>query len=105
MQSLRQIGAGFLLGVFSVVILLGGFLLAMTEGGFVPAVLPPSPTASSSISIIVTIFPTLLLPVSASTTVTSKPDFTATVSLTPPPTLTICPPPSGWVPVIIQPND
>ncbi len=112
MESLRQIGAGILLGVVSVMIILGGFALAMAEGGLVPAVAPASPTTNSSVSIIVTIFPTLPLPISATpqavapaSTDTPGPTFTATVSLTPPPTLTICTPPAGWVPIIVQPYD
>ncbi len=107
MQSLRQIGAGILLGAVSVIIVLGGFSLAMAEGGLVPAAAPASPTASGSVAIIITIFPTLPLPVSAApaSTDTPGPTLTATVSLTPPPTLTICPPPTGWIPIVVQPND
>src|SRR5689334_11552157 len=112
MDSMRQVGAALLLGLVSVLIVLGGFSLAMAEGGLVPAALPASPTVSSSASIIVTIFPTLPLPESATPAVaapvstdTPVSNFTATTSLTPPATLTICPPPSGWVPVVVQAND
>jgi hypothetical protein len=102
MESLRQIGAAILLAVVSVVILLGGFLLAMAEGGVVPAAPPASPTTQSSAPIVVTIFPTLPLPVSPAVQ-SITPDFTATASLTPPPTLIVCPPPTGWVPIVVQP--
>jgi LysM repeat protein len=107
MESLRQIGVGILLGILSILILLGGFSLAMAEGGMVPAAAPASPTATSSVSIIVTIFPTLPLPTSDAPagTDTPLPNFTATVSLTPPPTLTICQPPAGWVAIVVQSND
>jgi mucin-2/type VI secretion system secreted protein VgrG len=107
MESLRQIGAGILLGIISIVVLLGGFSLAMVEGGMVPAVLPPSPTADTSVSIVVTIFPTLPLPISATPVSTDTPasNLTATASLTPPPTLTICQPPTGWVVIIVQSSD
>src|SRR5690242_18470993 len=112
MESLRQIGTGILLGILSILILLGGFSLAMAEGGMVPAAVPASPTATSSISIIVTIFPTLPLPTSPTPPDSAPPatdtpafDFTATVSLTPPPTLTICQPPAGWVAIVVQAND
>jgi len=112
MGSLRQIGAAILLGFISVVVVLGGFLLAMTEGGMAPAIAPASPTASSSVSIIVTIFPTLPLPftntpqgATPAGTNTATPNVTATATLTPPPTLTICQPPTGWIPIIVQPYD
>ena len=112
MESLRQIGAGILLGVVSAIIVLGAFALAMAEGGLVPAVAPASPTTNSSVPIIITIFPTLTLPISATSqgaalagTDTPGPTFTATATLTPPPTLIICPPPAGWIPIIVQPYD
>ncbi len=108
MESLRQIGAGILLGIISILLLLGGFSLAMAEGGMLPAAaVPASPTPSSAVSIVVTIFPTLPLPISATPVTTDTPaaNLTATVSLTPPPTLTICQPPTGWVLIIVQSND
>jgi LysM repeat protein len=108
MESLRQIGAGILLGILSILILLGGFSLAMAEGGMVPAALvPASATPTSPVSIIVTIFPTSPLPTSAAPASTDTPaaTLTATVSLTPPPTLTICQPPAGWVAIIVQSTD
>lgn len=100
MQSLRQIGAGLLLSALSVIIVLGGLSLALAEGGMVPVA---SPTISNiPTGEIITALPTL--PLSFTNTPRGL-DFTATASLTPPPTLINCPPPAGWLPIIIQSND
>ena len=104
MQSLRQIGAGILLGVISVVIVLGGLALALAEGGMVPAVSTAFPTENTpSGEIVITTFPTL--PLLTFTDTPRGPDATATVTLTPPPTLMNCPPPAGWLPIVTQPYD
>ena len=106
MESLRQIGAGFLLGAISVIVVLGGFALAMAEGGMVPAAtLPVSPTEDNTlVALVVTLFPALTPEVPGQAD-TPTLDFTATASPTPPPTSILCPPPAGWVPIIIQPYD
>lgn len=103
MESLRQVGAGILLGVISVVIVLGGLMLALAQGGIMrPATPTGFPSENTPVGELVTSFPTLPLIL---TDTPSGPDFTPTVSMTPPPTLINCPPPAGWVPIAIQSSD
>ena len=103
MQSFRQVGAGILLGIISVVMVLGGLVLSLAEGGagtdFTSTDFPTQNTPGE----VITSFPTLSL-----ITFTDTPqgsDFTATASITPPPTLTNCPPPTGWLPILTQSQD
>ena len=100
MQSLRQIGAGLLLSAFSVVMVLGGLLLALVEGGMAPARVATAENAPTGE--VITAYPTLPL---SFTNTPRGPDFKSTASLTPPPTLINCPPPAGWYPIVIQPYD
>jgi LysM repeat protein len=103
MQSFRQIGAGILLAVISVVIVLGGLALALAEGGMIPASPTDLPDENTPPGEIVTVFPTLPLPIFTNTP--PGLGLTATITLTPPPTLTNCPPPAGWLPIVIQSFD
>jgi len=104
MQSLRQIGTGVLLGVISVVIVLGGLTLALVEGGMSPiAVSTDLPAENTPSGESATIFPTL--PLLIFTDTPQGPVATSTASLTPPPTLTNCPLPAGWVSIVTQPYD
>lgn len=100
MQSLRQIGAGLLLSAFSVVIVLGGLSLALAEGGMASVA---SPTAANlPTGEVITAIPTL--PISFTNTPRGL-NFTATVPLSPLPTLINCPPPVGWLPITVQSSD
>jgi LysM repeat protein len=103
MESLRQIGTGFLLGVLSVAIILGAFSLAMAEGGL----LPTTPATETLIPPVPTLLPTLPgLPTNTPAgTISASPSPSSTASYTPPPPPTTCPPPAGWLPVVIQPDD
>jgi LysM repeat protein len=93
MQALRQLGAGLLLGLLSVIIVFGGMSLALAEG-YVPQPLP-SPTETQ------TALPSA--PTEAvSSTPSPLPTGTATTSPIPP---TNCPPPAGWILVSILPGD
>lgn len=101
MGAWRQLGGGFLLGVLSVGLVLGGFALAMAEDGMIPALAPqPSPTAVQQSA-----YPTLELlpPLDGSTLAVESPTPSQTNTLPPPPTT--CLPPAGWVPISIQPYD
>ncbi|MCG2786400.1 MAG: LysM peptidoglycan-binding domain-containing protein [Anaerolineae bacterium] len=101
MGAWRQLGGGFLLGVLSVGLVLGGFALAMAEDGMIPALAPqPSPTAAQQSA-----YPTLELlpPLDGSTLAVESPTPSQTNTLPPPPTT--CLPPAGWVPISIQPYD
>ncbi len=97
MQSLRQIGAGLLLGGLSVIMVLGGLSLSLAQGGLAQGSITPYTTGE----VIATL---QILPFSFTNTPQSN-VFLATASYTPPPTLVNCPPPAGWLPIIIQPND
>lgn len=104
MKALRQIGGGFLLGVLSIGLVLGGFALAMAEGGLIPAIV----TRPSSTVIPQSAYPTLeLLPsldgASQPTLTDITPSITPTYTLPPPPTA--CPPPAGWMAITVQPFD
>ncbi len=104
MQSLRQIGAGILLAIVSVVIVMGGLALALAEGGMTPTISPTdTPTENTQPGEIISISPTL--PLLTFTDTPQGPSPTVTASLTPPPTLINCPPPAGWLPIIIQSYD
>lgn len=99
MQSLRQLGNGFLLGVVSVILVLGAFALTMAEGRMMSGMLP-SPTASKAYP---SVFPTLPL-LSQTETNAILP-----VATTPLPQAvqspTVCPPPPGWLAILAQPLD
>jgi LysM repeat protein len=94
MQALRQLGGGLILGLLSVVIVIGGISLALAEG-YVPQP-PPTPTETQPV------FPSAPTETASSTSLIPSPTETATASPIPP---TNCPPPSGWVLVMIQPGD
>jgi len=106
MGTLRQIGAGILLGVIAITAVIGGFALSKVEGGAVAV-----PTGSPS-PIIVTAYPTIPMltdtpqPV-VTEAISPTPEATSTEppSPTPPPPPTSCPPPAGWVPVLVQGYD
>jgi len=101
MQALRQLGGGLILGLLSVIIVVGGISLALAEG-YVPQ---PPPTSTATVSV----FPSALGSVEGSATGTliptsfiPSPTETVTASPIPP---TNCPPPTGWVLVLIYPGD
>jgi LysM repeat protein len=107
MQSLRQIGAGFLLSLLSLAAVIGGFALSQAESHAERAV--PSPTTVRPSETVVTVFPTIpvltntpqvLQPVSS--TETPIPTYTVAPSLTPPPPPVSCLPPSGWQAILVQ---
>jgi LysM repeat protein len=104
MGAWRQVGGGFFLGVLSIALVLGGFALAMAEGGLIPPLVSrPSPTPIPQSA-----YPTLELlpPLDGSTQTTDSSETpTATLTNTPPPPPTACPPPAGWVAIAVQPFD
>ena len=110
MGSLRQIGAGFLLGVISIAAVIGGFALSLAEGG-VEEVVVASPTALPSV-MIVTDYPTIPLLTDTPQAITSEsvidtpaPTSTLPASPTPPPPPTSCLPPAGWQAILVQGNE
>ncbi|MDX9991843.1 MAG: LysM peptidoglycan-binding domain-containing protein [Anaerolineales bacterium] len=102
MGDWKQLGNGFLLGILSVGLVLGGFSLAMAEDGRIPALAPQaSPTRLAE-----TAFPTLeLLQPPNDLTQALEAAFTATETSTLPPPPTTCLPPAGWIAISVQPYD
>ena len=101
MQALRQLGGGLILGLMSILIVFGGMSLALAEG-YVPQS-PPTPTETQPV------LPPALSGVEGSATeaassTSSIPTPTETVTASPIPPAS-CPPPNGWVLVMILPGD
>jgi LysM repeat protein len=94
MDTLRQLGGGLLLAVFSAVLVIGGISLALAES-YVPVI--PTPTETQAL---IASFPSPTSPSLAFITETSPPSPTETV---PPPTS--CPPPPGWVAISVGPGE
>jgi len=93
MQTLRQIGGSILLAMFSAALVIGGISLALAES-YVPFI--PTPTETLA-----------FVPIFNSPTVQPVVVFTNTLPIptetVPPPTA--CPPPAGWIGVIVQPGE
>ncbi|PIV28184.1 MAG: hypothetical protein COS37_01415, partial [Anaerolineae bacterium CG03_land_8_20_14_0_80_58_20] len=97
MQALRQLGGGLVLGLLSLVIVIGGMSLALAEG-YVPQP-PPTPTLTNETE------PALpSAPSEAASPASSTPSLTETVTASPIPP-TNCPPPTGWMLVIVNPGE
>ncbi len=93
MQFLRQLGAGLIYALVSIVLVIGGLSLSLAESFTVsqPSSTPTQPSLPGTLT------PTLPGP---TTTITA----TTLPTQTPLPP-TNCPPPAGWIPVIVQPGD
>jgi len=109
MESLRQIGAGFLLALISISLVFGGFVLSVVEGGGANSMLP---TALASLPVIETSQATLpaltaLVPGTSQAPLTEVATLIATQAATGtlPPTPASCLPPAGWVVVVVQSSD
>lgn len=102
MESLRQVGSGLLFGLACLVIVLGGFALSMAEGGISVAVMPSSTSTLTAATNVPAISPTVLLSTltQAFTSAADTPAITPPLTFTPPPS--VCPPPAGWVAVVVQ---
>lgn len=108
MESLRQVGSGLLFGLVCLAIVLGGFALSMAEGGMGAVAVPSSTwTPAAPATRVPAISPTLLLetPTQPLNPITDTPAPTATETFTPPPPPTNCPPPVGWVAIVVQVYD
>jgi len=97
MQALRQLGGGLVLGLLSLVIVIGGMSLALAEG-YVPQP-PPTPTLTNE-----TEPAPPPAPSEAASPASSIPSPTETVTASPIPP-TNCPPPTGWMLVIVNPGE
>jgi len=105
MKSLRQLSGGIIIGLVSVVLVVGGIFLSLAESFRssvpTPTQIPPTfplsfPTATPS-------------PASAQSAQSETPTVTlTTIPLLPSATLlapTVCTPPSGWIQITITAND
>ncbi len=103
MQSLRQLGAGFVLAFASFALVIGAFSLSMLEGGLNPiqAVSPSTIPNINTPVLLPTLPPIPAAGITETATQISSPSPTA--SLPPPPTN--CPPPTGWQAIILLPFD
>jgi LysM repeat protein len=97
MRDARQVFWGIVTAVISIALLLGGFSLSLIEGNMrlqTPTLLNP------------TLPPTITLTRQPSPSlVDSPPPLPRIWTPTLPPPPTNCPPPSGWLPYIVQPGD
>jgi LysM repeat protein len=109
MQNLRQLGGGVIIALLSVILVIGGISLALSETlptQATPTPFPPTisldfPTATFTVSPLI---------VSETPSVTQIPTLLATDTLTSVPTNTLfvaasCNPPSGWVRIITSASD
>lgn len=94
MQALRQLGGGLVLGLLSLIIVIGAITLALAEGYVPPP--PPTPTPTQ------TALPFIPGEAASSTPLAPSPTETPSASPVPP---TNCPPPNGWILVPILTGD
>ena len=96
MKALRQMGSGFIIGAISLLLVIGGVSLSLTETS-APS-LPPTPSPIPTIFAVefASPFPTQAIPTSAPT---------QTLALAASPTQGICIVPAGWVPITVGTND
>jgi LysM repeat protein len=107
MQAIRQLGAGVIIAIISVILVLGGIVLSLAENlpsaatpTKIPPTLPlsfPTPTATQT-----PVLQTATETISASPSPSPSPSPTATQALAVP---TVCTPPPGWVHVFAAPGD
>jgi LysM repeat protein len=100
MRTARQIATGLLIALVSIGIILGGLSLSLVEGGLTGHA-PASPTLLPTNWIPFTPFPPTNTPESIATELS----LTPTLTFTPPPTPANCPPPTNWLPYLVQPGD
>ena len=106
MQSLRQLGIGVIIAIVSVILVVGGIMLALAE------TLPPASTPTQILPTLPLSFPTPTPTASlvqsetptATPTATSSPSATNTL-LNTPLVPVVCNPPVGWVSIIAGAGD
>lgn len=105
MKALRQLGSGFIIGAISLLLVIGGISLALTE-----STTPASPPTPSPIPTIFTVefasplpsptFPSALIPTETSIAISSP-----TLFVSQPTQPTACTIPGNWIPVTVGAND
>ena len=111
MQNLRQLGAGVIIAIFSVILVIGGIFISMAEtlpSRATPTQIPPTfprsfPTPTVTLTVVQTVTetssPTPTAPTASPTEIASL--FPTTISQAP----ASCTPPSGWIRVITSTGD
>ncbi|MCI0553091.1 MAG: LysM peptidoglycan-binding domain-containing protein [Anaerolineae bacterium] len=105
MQSLRQLGAGIIIGIVSAVLVIGGIFLSLAET-FSPFATPTQIPPTLQLT-----FPTITpsLPIAQSETPTAIPSLTQiasqTASITLAPLPTCAPAPANWIRIILNVGD
>jgi len=102
MKALREMGWGVIIAVVSLLLVIGGISLSLAENN--P---PEEPTPSPLPPIVATSIelpsPTLII---AATNTAEAATVTSTVAAsTTQPVPTVCPPPTGWLPIVLSAND
>jgi len=103
MRALRQMGGGLIIAVISLLLVIGGISLSLSETNA-----PEQPTPSPLPPIIATSIelPTLTpIIVNTSESATLTLTFTASPSATQLVPATICQPPAGWIQIVVSAND
>ena len=110
MKNLQQLFTGILIALVSIGLLLGGFSLSLAEGNSVATSIS-NPTLTPTSTMLPTSSPTWQ-PFTASVSTTPSldsptlfPTRTPSLTLTPPPPPTNCPPPLGWLVYFVQPGE
>lgn len=107
MQSLRQLGAGIIIGIISAILVIGGIFLSLAEtfSPFAtPTQIPPTlqltfPTITPSLAVTQSETPTAI-PSSTETQIASQ-----TASITLAPIATCAPAPANWIRIILNVGD
>lgn len=111
MQAWRQLGGGVIIGIFSVILVIGGIFLSLAEnqrGAATPTQIPPTlpqsfptptPAQTETAS---TILPTITPPVIGLPSVTPSIQPVASQTSLPP---TACTPPTGWTRITMSASD
>ena len=102
MKNLWQVFTAILMALASIGLLLGGFMLSLAEG---KPIATPTPMPTPTDTQLPTAFPSLPPYTPSADSPTPSATLTPTDTPTLPPPPTNCPPPSGWVPYIVQPGD
>ena len=106
MQAFKQLGGGLLLGLISLIVVIGGISLALAEG-YVPQPAPrlESPTSEFPTSEFVNGTLDFLLSPWPSETPFLPSTLALTNTPTLPPTPVSCPAPDGWMPIYVGPGE
>ena len=104
MQTLRQLGGGVIVAIFSVILVIGGIFLSLAE------TLPPPSTPTQIPPTFPESFPTptsttIGFPATDTETTTALPTLTESTTPTPVFSPTTCTPPSGWIRVTTSSGD